>query len=358
MSDDVGSVTERSERSGDQSARGKEKEKVKVLYVNNINAQRWHDCFRVLLGVDDDEVFRSDVYRPGTKHQRVSLPEVSLEGLLGAATSFDAQYVFMYDYHLMFKRLQLNQLTHLNLPYNCLGDVGLVRLARGLAKAAAGIQHLNVAENLIGDYGITGGIEFLLALPRLSSLDFAGNVIRGAGGTAFADAVGAGRTGTPWALLSVDLSENEIGEMCGMRWAEVLAVHPTLQFLSLRRTALAVYHYDTFAGLCVAASTAPALSVLDLRDNFASNLSRPLKRENKVLDAASRSYYHERTATAPLISMPLERQQEVIENILSSHPELDSPEFREGVIIRAPRRVPAPRPDTTNRRLDFTPAGQ
>ena len=85
--------------------------------------------------------------------------------------------------------------------------------------------------------------------------------------------VGAGRTGTPWALLSVDLSENEIGEMCGMRWAEVLAVHPTLQFLSLRRTALAVYHYDTFAGLCVAASTAPALSVLDLRDNFASNLS-------------------------------------------------------------------------------------
>jgi hypothetical protein len=216
---------------------------------------------------------------------------------------------------------------------------------------------LNVAENLIGCYGISSAVEALLALPRLSSIDCGNNVIRGAGAIAFADAVGAGRTGTPWALLSVDLSENEIGELGGMRWAEVLAVHPTLQFLALRKTALAVYSDATFTGLCVAASTAPALSVLDLRGNFAANILRPEKRENKTLDASSRSYYHDRTATAPLISMPEERQKEVVETILTAHPELDSPEFREGVIIRAPRRVPGPRPDGTNRRLDFTPGG-
>merc|ERR1719247_77058 len=170
MSDDVGSVSERSAGSP-KSGKPAEKEKVKVLYVNNINAQRWHDCFRVLLGVDDDEVFRDDVYQPGIKHVRVSLPEVSLEGLLSAATSFDAQYVHLYDYHLLFRRLQLNQLTHLNLQHNCLGDPGLVRLARGLAKAGAGIQHLNVAENLISCQGISSAVEALLALPRLSSLD-------------------------------------------------------------------------------------------------------------------------------------------------------------------------------------------
>ena len=49
---------------------------------------------------------------------------------------------------------------------SCAHSLRLVRLARGLAKAAAGIQHLNVAENLIGDYGLTDSFNHLRVIQQ------------------------------------------------------------------------------------------------------------------------------------------------------------------------------------------------
>ena len=68
-------------------------------------------------------------------------------------------------------------------------------------------------------------------------------------------------------VLSIDLSGNRSREV-GLLWAEVLATHPTLQFLSLARNEVGVLSAKPFSELALAAVEALALNVLDLRDNF------------------------------------------------------------------------------------------
>lgn len=113
-------------------------------------------------------------------------------------------------------------------------------------------------------------------------------------------------------MLSVDLAGNRSRELGALRWAEVIGSHPTLQFLCLSKNEIGLTGANAFRDFVFAALTSPALSVLDLRNNFPSGPGKHL------------------------MGPP---PQEAVDDILCEIPsgEFDESEVRQGVFIRRHR---------------------
>jgi hypothetical protein len=295
--------------------------------VNNINSQRLHDCYRTLYGQDDVELTREDIYTATQPKDRVSFPaNVDFTPVFGIASSIDLQHVHIRPWHLtgLSKVQDMPVLTHVNLNDNDLGNVGVELLFRALAAAGCNVVHVAVGANKVGDGGACVIASTLLSLPRLTSLDLRNNYITESGTIALAEAIGgvapdelnddAAPVG-PLQVLSVDLEGNIGRELGAMRWAEVVAAHPTLQFLSLARNGLGRSNEDAFLGLVYAATASASLCVLDLRENFIIG-----KGKDKL----------------PIFGPPA---PEIVNTLLADLPagEFDAAEVREGVFIRRHR---------------------
>jgi len=282
------------QRMQDQSTRRRKKRGEEVgprrpLYVNNINSQQLHDCFRTLYGQDDLDVVHTDVI-PDEKGNTVSLStDVDMSQLFGIATSVDLQHLDLGPIHLTNLKsvTEMPVLSHINLNHNHLSDQGIELLFSALVAAGATVVHVAASSNNIGDAGVATIAYSLAQLPRLTSLELCDNFIQEKGSIALAEAVGghpisghpdepeeAAPMG-PLPILSVDLRGNRSRELGAMRWAEVVAAHPTLQFLCLAHNELGRLSADSFLGLVYAAVASAALSVLDLRDNFPLGPNQP-----------------------------------------------------------------------------------
>jgi len=258
------------------------------LYVNNINSQRMHDCFRTLYGQDDLDVEHEDIL-PDSRGSTARLPaEVDVSQLFGIATSVDLQHLDLGPQHLskMGAVSEMPALSHVNLNHNHLGDIGVELLFAALVGASCSVVHVSVSENNIGDAGAMALASCLGSLPRLTSLELCDNFIREKGSIALSEVIG-GVAPTddlaseelvpigPLPMLSVDLRGNGCRELGAMRWAEVVCAHPTMQFLCLAQNELGRLSADSFLGLVYAAVASATLSVLDLRDNFPLGPQQP-----------------------------------------------------------------------------------
>jgi len=76
-------------------------------------------------------------------------------------------------------------------------------------------------------------------------------------------------------VLSVDLGYNRVRELGALRFAEMVAIHPTMQFLCLAGNEIAFRSEEAFAALVYATAASAALSVLDLRANFSGAQGGP-----------------------------------------------------------------------------------
>lgn len=326
-------------------------EKEKVLYVNNINLQRYHDCYRVLLGADDTDFSHEDLYCPNPasgprKHARFVLPDVDLEGLIRCATSFDAQFVHLGAQHVAFTKPLA--LTHVNVPNNYLCEEGFVRLVEALAQGGgARVMHLNVAQNQFGCGALERGASALAALPRLSSANFAGNLIRDHGSGVLARLVDTNAR----PVLSIDLSENYLTEEGGLVWAEVLTRHVSLQFLNFADNEMAVWSDRALKALCHASLRARQLTVLDFRRNFNQRIRHPASipkgqrgydqnfcTMDSLKGAITKNDFVDTTELAPSIGRSKEAVKQFFDEICRELPMYDTPEFRGGVIIQDPQR--------------------
>jgi len=298
------------------------------LYVNNINSQRLHDCYRTLYGQDDVELEHADIM-PLEERSNVRLPsEVDITGLFAVASSIDMQHLDLRPFHLssLEKIEEMPVLSHLNLNHNSLGDAGIELLFGALINAGSSVVHLSLSSNNIGFLGADAIACSLPHLHRLTSIELCDNFLQEDGSIVIAEAVGGalakgpaeGVPPGPVPLLSVDLRGNRSRGLGAMRWAEMVAVHPTLQCLSLAGNEVAFFSADAFIGLVHAASAAAALSVLDLRNNF------PAKKKRRRPGVPPPP---DRGGPPPLL---------VVEGVLSDLPpgEFDSVEVRQGVFIR------------------------
>eukprot|EP00397_Hematodinium_sp_SG-2012_P001205 GEMP01001206.1.p1 GENE.GEMP01001206.1~~GEMP01001206.1.p1 ORF type:complete len:1723 (+),score=302.95 GEMP01001206.1:235-5403(+) len=259
----------------------------KPLYVNNINSQRLHDCFRTIYGQDDLTLLHSDIFIGEMAKQRACLDlDIDLEPLFSIVSSIDLQHIHLSGKHFFTlldaaSSADLSLLTHLNLSYNWLFDLGVGALFQALVAAGSTLVHLQLSHNCISDVGAVQIAQSLAALPRLSSINLSGNAIRESGSVRLAEAIGgsllnpapnmhiaAGGMTTPLHMLSMDLSHNLCRELGAMRWAELVARHPTLQFLSLANCEVALNSNEAFLALVYAASASSSLAVLDLRQSF------------------------------------------------------------------------------------------
>jgi len=266
-----------------QLPRGADSAPARPLYVNNINSQRLHCCFRSLYGKDEMELEHSDIVAD-TRRSCVSLPlEVDVTQAFGVATSVDFQHLDLGPAHLVNLRhvVEMPVLTHVNLNHNRLGDAGVELLFRALVEAQCSVVHVALASNSIGDEGAAYIASSLGGLPRLTSLELCDNCIRESGSIALAEAIGGVTVPPdtaeeceemtpvgPLAVLSVDLRGNYSRELGARRWAEVICAHPDLKFLCLARNELGLLTKEYFLDLVCAAVASAALSVLDLQDNF------------------------------------------------------------------------------------------
>jgi len=254
------------------------------LYVNNINSQRLHCCFRTLYGKDEVEIEHSDVVAEGGG---VSLPsEVDVSQAFAVATSVDLQHLDLCPSHLtsLAQITEMPVLTHVNLNHNHLGDSGIELLFKALVDAGCSVVHVSVASNGIGDEGAAVIAASLGSLPRLTSLELCDNFIQERGSIALAESIGgvappeeaeqdvegeeAVPTVGPLPVLSVDLRGNRSRELGARRWAEVICNHPDLKFLCLAQNELGCLTKEFFLDLVCAAVASNALSVLDLQENF------------------------------------------------------------------------------------------
>eukprot|EP00434_Breviolum_minutum_P011293 symbB.v1.2.009965.t1/scaffold623.1/size335370/8 len=251
----------------------------KALYVNNINRQRLHCCFRTLYGKDDAELAHEDIMSPDLA--TISLPsDVDVSNFFSVATSVDLQHLDLSPSHIskLPELTEMPALTHVNLNYNHLGDVGVELLFRAMVDAGSSIEHLAVSSNDIGDEGAAIIGASLGSLPRLTSLELCDNFIQERGSIAIAEAI-AGATppeedgdeavaSVPLPILSVDLKGNRSRELGARRWAEVICHHPDLKFLNLAQNELGCLTKEIFLDLVCGAVASASLSVLDLQDNF------------------------------------------------------------------------------------------
>ncbi|CAL1127485.1 unnamed protein product [Cladocopium goreaui] len=251
----------------------------KALYVNNINRQRLHCCFRTLYGKDDAELAHEDIMSPDLA--TISLPsDVDVSNFFSVATSVDLKHLDLSPSHIskLPELTEMPALTHVNLNYNHLGDVGVELLFRALVDAGSSIEHLAVASNDIGDEGAAIIGASLGSLPRLTSLELCDNFIQERGSIAIAEAI-AGATppeedgeeavaSVPLLVLSVDLKGNRSRELGARRWAEVICHHPDLKFLNLAQNELGCLTKEIFLDLVCGAVASASLSVLDLQENF------------------------------------------------------------------------------------------
>lgn len=253
------------------------------LYVNNINSQRLHDCFRSLYGQDDVDVDHDDLFPRDVATSSISLPtQVDVSQAFEVATSVDIQHLDLGAPQLanLSKVQDMHVLTHVNLNHNLLGDPGMELLFQALVNAGSSVVHVSVADNNIGDTGAETIAASLASLPRLTSLELCDNFIQEKGSELLAKAVGgmalvneAGGhdevpPGDPLPILSMDLRGNKSRSMGAMMWGEVIASHPKLQFLCLAQNEVGALNAESFRGLVYGAVLSVALSVLDLRENF------------------------------------------------------------------------------------------
>eukprot|EP00929_Paragymnodinium_shiwhaense_P119158 TRINITY_DN91032_c0_g1_i1.p1 TRINITY_DN91032_c0_g1~~TRINITY_DN91032_c0_g1_i1.p1 ORF type:complete len:1888 (-),score=482.22 TRINITY_DN91032_c0_g1_i1:66-5597(-) len=295
------------------------------LYVNNINSQQLHDCFRTLYGQDDLDLEHDDVIASDGRNAVRLASEIDISQLFAIATSVDLQHLDLCPAHVA-KLQQVSDmpvLTHINLNHNHLGDSGVEYLFTALSQAACTVVHISVSDNNIGDAGAQAIASNLPNLTRLTSLQLCENFIQERGSIALAESIGgmasheddAGedviQTG-PLQVLSVDLRGNHSRELGALRWAEVVAPHPSLQFLCLANNELGRLSSVSFTGLIYAACASASLSVLDLRDNFPLGPNQP--------------------STGP-------PPQDMIQGLLGELPagEFDAAEVRQGVFIRRHR---------------------
>ena len=75
----------------------------------------------------------------------------------------------------------------------------------------------------------------------------------------------------PLHIQSMDLTGNYVRELGSMRWAEVVAVHAQIQFLSLAENMIGHKDDDAFLALAYAASASQSITVMDLTRNFSSS---------------------------------------------------------------------------------------
>lgn len=296
----AGSFARVHSRLADAAARGRKRGGLQAprrpLYVNNINSQRLHDCFRTLYGQDDIELELADVL-PAGKEGTLQLPhDVDVTEIFSTATSVDMQHLDLSPAHFekFSDAVEMPVLTHVNLSHNVLGDAGSACFFAALVAAGCGVVHVSLASNHLGDAGASAIAQHLASLPRLTSLELCDNLVSERGSVALAEAVGggcealdeasqeeasppAGRAAPhPLPMLSVDLSGNRSRESGAMRWAEVVSTHPHLQFLSLARNEVGRFSPEPFSALVYAAGAATSLSVLDLRENFPLDPEHPL----------------------------------------------------------------------------------
>jgi Leucine-rich repeat (LRR) protein len=271
------------------------------------------------------EVEHSDIISSDSRDTAVRLPsEVDITQCFAIATSVDLQHLDINPSHLTNLGLitEMPALSHVNLNHNHLCDAGVELLFQALASAAVSVVHVSISSNNVGDIGAKAIAASLPNIPRLTSLELCDNFIQENGSITLAEALGgvtahedsdeaAAATG-PMSVLSVDLRGNRSRELGAMRWAEVVAAHPTLQFLCLSSNDLGRLSPDAFLGLVYAAVASAALSVLDLRDNFPQGPSQP--------------------STGP-------PPQHVIDELLADLPsgEFDAAEVKQGVFIRRHR---------------------
>lgn len=295
----------------------------KALYVNNINRQRLHCCFRTLYGKDDAELNHEDIMSDQTT---VSLPsDVDVSNFFSVATSVDLQHLDLGPSHItkLPELSEMPALTHVNLNYNHLGDVGVELLFRALVDAGSSIEHLSVSSNDIGDEGAAVIGASLGSLPRLTSLELCDNFIQERGSIAIAEAIAGANpaeedadevvSSVPLPVLSIDLKGNRSRELGARRWAEVICNHPDLKFLNLAQNELGCLTKEIFLDLVCGAVASSSLSVLDLQDNFPQG-----------------GFGSSEMGPPP---------HEVIEELLTELPsgEYDSAEVRKGVFIRRHR---------------------
>jgi len=307
----------------------------KPLYVNNINSQRLHDCFRTIYGQDDLTLLHDDMFIGEHSKMRATLhSDLDISPLFSIVSSMDLQHLHLSGEHLLpllkdAPTSDLSLLTHLNLSNNFLMDIGVATLFQALVAAGSTLVHIQLASNSITDIGAVNIAQSLAALPRLSSINLSNNSIRESGAITLAEAIGgsmlnpspnthmgvAGAISAPLHVLSMDLSHNICRELGAMRWAELVATHPTIQFLSLADCEVGINTYEAFLALVYAASASSSLAVLDLRDSFR-------KEELEHL-------YESTTARGPPPEI-------VVRTVLKDLPqgEFDVAEVKEGIFIR------------------------
>jgi len=248
----------------------------KPYYVNNINQQRVHDCFRTLYGVDDVELTHEDVLN---RKDSVQLSKVDFGSLFSSCTSIDLQHLWFspIDHMQSFtKASNISALTHLNLPWNNFGDAGLRQLCQQLVASNSLIAHMNLLHNNISDAGVRHLCGAMRHLPKLTSLDLAHNFIGESGGIVLAEALGGvdltnneeDRDLPEIRLLSLNVEGNKIRDRGGMRIAEFVTVNKHLQFLNLRDNEIGFTHDEAIAALVYCVTDNAVLSVTDIRDNF------------------------------------------------------------------------------------------
>ncbi|CAD7927849.1 unnamed protein product [Amoebophrya sp. A120] len=254
----------------------------KPLYVNNINSQRMHDCFRTLYGNDEVHLTHSDIYSDKLAKHRICFPFVDpavVGDILGSVSSMDIQHLFLSMSPLSWDlgaadQLDLASLTHLNLAFNNLGDSGVVDLFTSLVKCGSTLVHVSVQANQMSDISAVCIAHSIQSLPRLSSLNLSENNITESGAMALAESIGGSELHHSEVetsllnVLSVDLGSNRVRELGALRFAEMVAMHPTIQFLCLSNNEIAFRSDEAFSALVYAAAASAALAVLDLRGNF------------------------------------------------------------------------------------------
>eukprot|EP00397_Hematodinium_sp_SG-2012_P000310 GEMP01000310.1.p1 GENE.GEMP01000310.1~~GEMP01000310.1.p1 ORF type:complete len:1691 (+),score=330.69 GEMP01000310.1:326-5398(+) len=256
--------------------------KKKPYYVNNINAQRMHNCFRTLYGVDDVELFHDDVYNPRNRKHRVTLKKVDFSPLFSICSSIDIQHLWFSPIDHLDQlgksagSLTIGLLTHLNFQYSNFGDPGLRQLCSLLVDSSAHVIHLGLAYNNISDAGVRHLCSALPHLAKISSLDLSHNFIAESGGIALADTLGGyelTKKETGWGeedikLLSLDMEGNKIRDKGAMRFAEFITTNKYLQFLNLKDNEIGFVHDEAIAALVYCVTDNSILSVLDVRENF------------------------------------------------------------------------------------------